>query len=46
MQHEIIWQQIEGVGLEHLRLTVGAEEIVADGALIAIEDGKPLAPSI
>lgn len=42
VQRDIVWQRIDGLGLEHLRLTSDDDVVLADGMLLAVEEGKPV----
>ena len=42
MEREVVWAQWNGEALEHLRLTVDAAGIAADGVIVGVEDdGQP-----
>jgi hypothetical protein len=41
MQRDVMWQHLQGLGLEHLHLTSNAEGYLADGMLLAIDDAQP-----
>ncbi len=40
MEREVMWSAWEGPGLEHLRLAVSDEGIVANGLVIGVEGGR------
>jgi uncharacterized protein len=43
MQRDVLWTPVDTPGLEHLRLTFGAKEIIADGEIITTQfEGRPL----
>src|SRR5215218_2539409 len=43
MQRDVLWSPVGTPGLEHLRLTVGPDEIIADGEIITTQfDARPI----
>ena len=41
MRREVMWSAWDGPGLEHLRLWMHDESIVADGMVISVTEGRP-----
>lgn len=41
MRREVVWSAWDGVGLEHLRLTVRDDGAVADAVVIGMAEGRP-----
>jgi uncharacterized protein len=38
MERQVMWSHSETPGMEHLRIVMGAEEIVADGVVLGVEN--------
>ena len=41
MEHNIVWSHLYQPGMEHLRLTQHADDVLADGLIIAVVDDVP-----
>lgn len=45
MERGVMWQHLQGTGLEHLRLTATPSGFTADGMLLGVEENKPFRAS-